>query len=227
MERSGHLEATIECTAHELVYGFDGKLHSGSTPGDLTPLELALPGKFILVRALAGRSADPASPALLEIAGAPSGDWESLPDLRPAGCADIAVAADWKLMVEQWLEALPRPQGIRRTFLAPNQLLEESATEALVLQVVPESPGRCRIRRLDYSAALAARKKLPPQRETNTSTAALTPTWLRQDIEVAESLQAGLAAGIDATENAGPVSTQLDEFRSSIAILLALAQGVK
>jgi len=179
------------------------------------------------VRALAGKNADPASPALLEIAGAPSGDWESLPDLKPAGTADIAVAADWKLMVEQWLEALPRPKGIRRTFLAPNQLLEESATEALVLQVVPESPGRCRIRRLDYSVAAAARKRLQPQRDTNTPAAARTPAWLQQDIEVAESMQAGLAAGIDATENAGPTSTQLDEFRSSIAILLPLARGAK
>ncbi|MEA3178173.1 MAG: TetR/AcrR family transcriptional regulator, transcriptional repressor of bet s [Gammaproteobacteria bacterium] len=227
MDRSGHLAGTIECPAHELVYGFDGKLRSGSTPGDLTPLELALPGKFILVRALAGKNADPASPALLEIAGAPSGDWESLPDLKPAGTADIAVAADWKLMVEQWLEALPRPKGIRRTFLAPNQLLEESATEALVLQVVPESPGRCRIRRLDYSVATAARKRLQQQRDTNTPAPARPPAWLQQDIEVAESMQAGLAAGIDATENAGPTSTQLDEFRSSIAILLPLARGVK
>jgi hypothetical protein len=129
--------------------------------------------------------------------------------------------------VEQWLEALPRPKGIRRTFLAPNQLLEESATEALVLQVVPESPGRCRIRRLDYSVAAAARKRLQPQRDTNTPAAARTPAWLQQDIEVAESMQAGLAAGIDATENAGPTSTQLDEFRSSIAILLPLARDVK
>jgi TetR/AcrR family transcriptional repressor of bet genes len=216
MERSGHLDSVIECAAHELVYGLDGKLRSGTTPGDLTALELALPGRFILVRALAGRSADPASPALLEIAGAPSGDWESLPDLRPAGAANIAVAADWKLMVEQWLEALPRPKGVRRTFLAPNQLLEASATQAVLLQVVPESPGRCRIRQLDYSIA-------PPPRRKQARVG--TPAWLQQDIEVAESMQAGLAAGIDASENPGPVSTQLEEFRASIAILLALAQG--
>ena len=199
MERSGHLTGTIECPAHELVYGLDGKLHSGATPGDLTPLELALPGKFILVRALAGRSVDPASSSLLEIAGAPSGDWESLPDLKPTGSGDIAVAADWKLMVEQWLEALPRPKGVRRSFLGPNQLLEVSAAEALVLQVVPESPGRCRIRRLDYSAAPAGRRAGQRSGEM--------PGWLEQDIEVAESMQAGLAAGMDAVaENAGPVS---------------------
>jgi nitrite reductase/ring-hydroxylating ferredoxin subunit len=219
MERSGHLTQTIECSAHELTYGLDGKLQSGSTPGDLTPLELALPGKFILVRALAGRVADPASAPLLEIAGAPTGDWESLPDLKPAGSGDLAVAADWKLMVEQWLEALPRPKGVRRSFLAPNQLLEVSTTEALVLQVVPESPGRCRIRRLDYSVGTGGRRKPQPN-------AGQVPAWLEQDIEVAESMQAGLTAGIDAgSEAAGPVSEQLEEFRAGIAVLLPLARG--
>jgi TetR/AcrR family transcriptional regulator, transcriptional repressor of bet genes len=218
MDRSGHVSGVIECTAHELVYGLDGKRQSGGTVGDLTSLELALPGEFILVRALAGRSVDPASSSLLEIAGAPSGDWESLPDLKPTGFGDIAVAADWKLMVEQWLEALPRPQAVRRSFLPPNQLLEVSAADALFLQVVPESPGRCRIRRLDYSATPAGRRKTQRTGEM--------PAWLAQDIEVAESMQAGLAAGIDAAaESAGPVSEQLEEFRAGIAILLPLAQG--
>ena len=122
-------------------------------------------------------------------------------------------------MVEQWLEALPRPKGVRRSFLAPNQLLEVSASEALVLQVVPESPGRCRIRRLDYSSAPAGRRKGQRSGEM--------PAWLEQDIEVAESMQAGLAAGMDsATENAGPVSEQLEEFRAGIVLLLPLAQGI-
>jgi hypothetical protein len=52
------------------------------------------------------------------------------------------------------------------------------------------------------------------------------PGWLEQDIEVAESMQAGLAAGMDAaTGNAGPVSHELEEFRAGIAILLPLAQA--
>jgi hypothetical protein len=93
-----------------------------------------------------------------------------------------------------------------------------SAAEAMVLQVVPESPGRCRIRRLDYSAAPAARRKA--QRTGG------MPGWLEQDIGVAESMQAGLAAGMDAAaESSGPVSQQLEQFRAGIAILLPLAQG--
>jgi AcrR family transcriptional regulator/nitrite reductase/ring-hydroxylating ferredoxin subunit len=217
-ERGGHLAATIKCDIHDLVYGVDGKFQSGSTPGDLTPLELSLPGRFMLVRALPARSANPDSD-LLKIAGAPSGDWESLPDLQPAGAAEIAVAADWKLVVEQWLDALPRPTGVRRTFLAPNQLLEVSSTEALILQVIPESPGRCRVRRLDYSLAKPSRGKAGAGKTKLTR--ALQPlAWLQQDIEVAESTQAGLAAGAAEADESAPVSPALAQFRHSVAILL-------
>src|SRR5262249_50050215 len=101
----GHLTSTLACDIHGLVYDLDGKLRSGDTPGHLMPLELARPGKFMLVRVSAARPVDPGSATLLEIAGAPSGDWEALPDLRPEGISDIAVEADWKLVVEQWLDA--------------------------------------------------------------------------------------------------------------------------
>jgi AcrR family transcriptional regulator len=224
-ERSGHLASTISCPVHSLQYSLDGELCSGDTPGDLTPLELALPGRFILVRAPAARTADPASSVLLEIAGAPSGDWQSLPDFQPAGFAEIVVAADWKLIVEQWLEALPRPRGVRREFLPPNQLLEVSAGAALVLQVIPEAPGRCRIRRLDYAAKVPGRKKAPPLPKRSQSDQ--QPVWLQQDIEVAESQQAGVAAGLETAEGTGPVSTQLAQFRSGISALLPLARAGK
>jgi len=224
--RRGHLSATIECGLHELVYGLDGKLRSGNTPGDLTPLELSAPGKFILVRALAAKSAASgagrAATSLLEIAGAPAGDWTSLPHLVPAGSTDIAVAADWKVVVEQWLEALPRPAGVRRTFVPPNQLLEVSSTDALVLQVIPESPGRCRIRRLDYAVRGRGARR---ERGAKVSAAPRNLAWLQQDIEVAESMQAGLAAGIDAADEVGPVSVELAQLRRSIMVLLPMARG--
>jgi TetR/AcrR family transcriptional regulator, transcriptional repressor of bet genes len=235
-ERCGHLSATIECAVHELEYGLDGKFRSGNLSADLTPLELSLPGRFILVRALAARNADPASTALLEIAGAPSGDWESLPELKPVAAGEIPVAADWKLMVEQWLDALPRPKGVQRTFLAPNQLLELSSTDALILQVIPESPGRSRIRRLDYSVlkpasakgsgARAVARKVGPGNAK--SAAALQPlAWLQQDIEVAESTQAGLAAGAGEADDAAPVSPQLAEFRHSVLTLMPGLEGAR
>jgi nitrite reductase/ring-hydroxylating ferredoxin subunit len=219
----GHFSSTIACNVHGLVYELDGRLRSGDTPGDLVALELALPGRFMLVRtAVAEPSAGAAASAgggavtsLLEIAGAPTGDWESLPDLRPAGLAEIAVAADWKLVVEQWLDAPARPSGTERTFLPPNQILERSANGALLLQVIPQSPGRCVIRRLDYSVARkagAARKR------------GSTLGWLQQDIEVAESTQAALAAGIEEADGAAPVSGRLAQFRRDISVLLRLVR---
>jgi AcrR family transcriptional regulator len=212
--RRGHLSTAIECGIHGLVYGLDGRLRTGDTPGDLTPLELALPGKFILVRALANPGATPnGSAELLAIAGAPSGDWEALPDLHPTGAGEIEVAANWKLMVEQWLEALPRPKGVRRTFLPPNQLLEESSTDAVILQVIPQSPAQSRIRRLDYSVGKGSRRKAQQQAPRPLS-------WLRQDIEVAESTQTGLTSGAAEAQEASPVSPQLAEFRRSVAALL-------
>jgi phenylpropionate dioxygenase-like ring-hydroxylating dioxygenase large terminal subunit/AcrR family transcriptional regulator len=235
--RHGHLSSTIECDLHELVYGLDGKFRSGSTPGDLTPLELSVPGKFILVRALAAKNADRGggqpstsllATSLMEIAGSPAGDWASLPELAPAGSADIAVAADWKLVVEQWLEALPRPTGVRRTFLPPNQLLEVSSRDALVLQVIPESPGHCRIRCLTYAVAADRGRQTRGalrKRGAKTPAAIANPAWLQQDIEVAESTQAGLAAGIDAADDVGPVSMELAEFRRTITVLLPMARG--
>jgi AcrR family transcriptional regulator len=211
----GHLTG-IACEVHGLVYELDGRFRSGDTPGDLSVLELALPGRFILVRAAAPAGTGGAeSASLLEIAGAPAGEWELLPDLRPDGICDIAVAADWKLIVEQWLEAPPRPAGTERSFLPPNQILERSAGGALLLQVIPQSPGRCVIRRLDYSVAGKARKPAKPTR---------SPAWLQQDIEVAESTQAGVAAGIDTADSAAPVPKQLVEFRRRIAALLPLAR---
>jgi hypothetical protein len=134
---------------------------------------------------------------------------------------DIAVAADWKLVVEQWLEALPRPAGTRRSFLQPNQLLEVSADGALLLQVIPQSPGRCLIRRLDYSVTGRAHRSSSRPRGTQPQ----SPAWLQQDIEVAESTQAALAAGIDEADTTGPWPPELIEFRRAITALLPFARS--
>jgi AcrR family transcriptional regulator len=221
----GKLSSAIVCDIHGLVYELDGKLRSGDTAGDLTPLELALPGRFMLVRAQAAKTADPASAALLEIAGAPSGDWESLPDLQPDGISQLPVAADWKLIVEQWLEALPRPQGARRSFLPPNQLLEVSSTSALLLQVIPQSPGHSLIRRLDYTVGGETRGKSSKASGSRARPAKQALAWLQQDIEVAQSTQSGLAAGIDDADATGPLSPQLAEFRRSITAILPFVRS--
>src|SRR5262249_50877071 len=112
-------------------------------------------------------------------------------------------------------DAPPSAEGTRRTFLPPNQLLEVSADRAVLLQVIPQSAGRCLIRHLDYSVAGKGRKSRQPVQ---------APAWLRQDIEVAGSTQSGLAAGIDAAGASAPVPVELVEFRRSIRLLLPLAR---
>jgi TetR/AcrR family transcriptional regulator, transcriptional repressor of bet genes len=197
--RTGHFSGVISCVPHGLEYGFDGELLDAGTDGDLTPLEIKQKSGLILVRA-AGASRE-GGPALT--------GWDAFAALAPLGVQELDVTADWKLIVEQWLEGSPA----RGRFLSPNQLVEVWSGGAVVLRVLPVAPGRSRLQRLDYGARAAkARKGGDPR--------ALLDTWVAQQIELAESTQTGLAAaGEDMVEN-GPVSAALAEFRGSIAVLL-------
>ena len=141
--RKGHLRSAIHCASHSLTYGFDGRLVAGATPGDLVPLEMLRLGPLIFARA--GAHAD---------AGAPRAPWEAFAKLAPRSVADLDVAADWKIVVEQWLES-PQPQ---QHFVAPNLLLELRPEGALMLQVTPLGPGRSRIRRFDFAARQTGRE---------------------------------------------------------------------
>jgi len=210
--RQGHLAQSIECEAHGLSYGFDGHQRSGDTPGDLFPLQTALIGGFVLVNTSSAGKAPPA-PA----------EWGSLPALRAVGIDELPVAADWKLMVEQWLDALPRPRGVRRSFLPPNQLLESGPAGALVLQVIPEAAGKCRIRHLEYALASGGKAS----RGARASQTRLPPAWVQQDIEVAESTQSGLEAGAGESDEAGPVSPALAQFRRTVAGLLIALEATR
>jgi hypothetical protein len=202
--RKGHLRSAIHCAAHSLTYGFDGRQVAGATPGDLTPLELERVGPLILARAAAA----PGTPR------PPRGPWDAFATLAPRGVADLDVSADWKLIVEQWLES-PQPQQL---FVAPNLLLNVRAEGAVVLQVTPLAPGRSRIRRFDFAARAAkgkgaghARRGAWPRRVGN---------WLKAQIELAESTQAGLAAATDEPADHGPLAPALAQFRESIGALL-------
>ena len=184
--RTGHFSGSIPCVPHGLRYSFDG---------DLIPLELKQKSGLILVRA-AGAPRE-GGPALT--------GWEGFAGLVPSGVQEIDIAADWKLIVEQWLEGSSTPGR----FLAPNQLVETHPGGAVVLRVVPVAPGRSRLQRLDHAGA--GKKKAASR---------LMDTWVAQQIELAESTQTGLAAaGDDFVEN-GPVGAALAEFRGSIAVLL-------
>jgi TetR/AcrR family transcriptional regulator, transcriptional repressor of bet genes len=200
--RKGHLRSAIHCASHSLTYSFDGRLVAGATPGDLTPLEMMRAGALIFARVPGAAGAPAQAP------------WEELGSLLPRSVAELDVDADWKLLIEQWLES-PQPQ---QQFVAPNLLLDIRPEGALILQVSPLTPGRSHIRRFDFVArdvvpGGSARRRRDAWQRRNT-------LWLRQQIELAESTQAGLASGADESAESGPIAPALAQFRESIAALL-------
>jgi nitrite reductase/ring-hydroxylating ferredoxin subunit len=208
--RRGHLKSAIHCAAHALTYTFDGRLVAGTTPGDLVPLELRRAGRLLLVRA-AGAAHGAAAVSSEDSA------WDAFAALVPRAVAEQEVAADWKLLVEQWLEA-PLP---RQRYIAPNQLVELYDEGGCILQVTPIAPGRSRLRRFEFSAAAAA-----AGRAGRGSGARRPAAWLKGQIALAESTQAGLQVATDAVVEAGPVTAALAQFRAQIAgVLRALPQG--
>ena len=199
--------SAIHCAAHALTYTFDGRLVAGSTPGDLTPLELRQAGRLLLVRA-AGTA-----PAPMDT---DETSWAPFAGLTPLGVTEREVAADWKLLVEQWLET-PLPQ---QKFVAPNQLLEVRTDGAAILQVLPTVAGRSRRRRFEFSRGRAAASRARVARVQRRAAA-----WLREQIALAESTQAGLEGAPDAVAESGPVAPALAQFRAQVgALLQALPQ---
>jgi TetR/AcrR family transcriptional regulator, transcriptional repressor of bet genes len=207
--RAGHVDGVIRCAIHGLEYGLDGRLIAGSTPGDLQHFEVARPGGLILVRAAAGPAAE-------------ESEWRALARLTPGAVSDVDVRADWKVVVEQWLESLKPTQH----FLAPNRLLETGERGALILQVSPVAPGHCRIRRFDFHGGKARRagrggKAGRAQRAVRPDAwQRANSAWLKEQVELAESTQAGLASGAEDTSSDGPVPAAIVQFRATILALL-------
>jgi len=207
--RQGHLKSAIRCAAHSLTYTFDGHRVAGATPGDLSPLEMRRAGRLIQVRAH-GTQGEPG-------ARADGGVWQAFAALIPHSVTDVEAAADWKLIVEQWLE---NPEEHQR-FVAPNQLLEVRGGGAWILQVMPTAPGRSRIRRFDFAAPAApAARGRRPRRAARDPGRRQTGVWLNEQIALAESTQAGLADAADEPAESGPVAPALARFRAVIAALL-------
>ncbi|HEY6517027.1 MAG TPA: TetR/AcrR family transcriptional regulator [Steroidobacteraceae bacterium] len=176
-----------------------GQTLEGTAPGNLTSLEIERTGPVLLARprqsAGEGRSA--------AAAGWPT-EW---PDVRPGRVAELSVAANWKVVVEQWL-ASDAPQ---RHFLAPNQLLDLTAGSAQILQVVPEAPDRCRVLCFELR---------PARRPGAARRGASLP--LSRQIALAESTQRELEAVPSRVEGGAAVTGALADFRRSVAILLPL-----
>jgi TetR/AcrR family transcriptional repressor of bet genes len=205
--RLGHLKSAIHCAAHALTYAFDGHLVAGETPGDLTPLEMRRRGHLIQVRAAGAPEAVPA-------AGAAEDVWEQFAALAPRAVTDVEVAADWKVIVEQWLESPPAQQH----FVAPNQLIVIRPGAALILQVTPTAPGRSRVRRFDFITARAARGAA--RRAPRDGWQRQADTWLAEQISRAESTQAALVGAPEEAAETGPLPPALAQFRARIGALL-------
>ncbi len=170
----------------------------------VTLLEMTRAGPLLLAR-LPQAGGGGHSP---EAAGWPA-EW---PDLRPGQVEEFAVAANWKIVVEQWLET-DSPQ---RHFLAPNQLLDLTAGSARLLQVVPEAPDRSRLVCFELQAGRGGSRRARSGRR------GAGQQSLERQVALAESTQKGLEASLPQVERSAAVPAALAEFRRSIATLLPL-----
>jgi phenylpropionate dioxygenase-like ring-hydroxylating dioxygenase large terminal subunit len=256
--RSGRFDAEIECKVHGLAFSLDGRCRSGARRAGLGALELSSVGGLMFARSKGGkgsadalRSLDAArSPRIWLDEDPPS----ALMSLSPP--AEFSIAADWKVVVEQWLESSQdltsssaedslvwrtaalndstwsgrlyrrivecvAPLAWRRQFIAPNQLLETRPDGLSVVQALPASPGRCLVRRLDYTVLApeeSARAALYLARR-------LGPYTRRSMLDVAESIQEGIVDfGYDMASG-GVGSPAVAWFRQRLAALVpALAR---
>lgn len=134
-----------------------------------------------------------------QVVGHPTGQMQEFP-----------VAANWKVLVEQWLES----ESPQRYFLSPNQLLDLTAGRGQLLQVVPEGPNRSRLVRFELRSGSGRARKAASARR------GASPPLQRQ-IALAESAQLGLEASRPQPEGSA-VPAALAEFRRSVAKLLPL-----
>ncbi|HEX5207820.1 MAG TPA: TetR/AcrR family transcriptional regulator [Steroidobacteraceae bacterium] len=177
---------------HDLTHVLEG-----AAPGDLTSLEMTQEGPFVLARARRPGGEAPA--------GWPT-EW---PELQPGRVEEVTVAANWKVVVEQWLES----DSPRRYFLTPNQLLDLGAGGAQILRVVPEAPDRSRLIRFELRPARGAGRQGASGRR------GASPPLSRQ-IALAETSPKALEASSSQAD--GPIPAALAEFRRAIAKLLPL-----
>ena len=197
-ERKGRVAGKVRYLVHDLTHALEG-----ATAGDLTSLELRQTGPLLLARSPQSGGGARA----LDVPGWPA-EW---PDLRPGRVEEFAVAANWKVLVEQWLES----DSPRRQFLPPNQLLDLTAGGAQILQVVPEGPQRSRLLRFELRAGRGGARRAASARR------GASPPLERQ-IALAESTQQGLGAALVQHAGGATIPAALAEFRRSIATLLPL-----
>lgn len=244
VNRHGRVDVVIECKLHGLKFSLDGR-RAGRGRADLGTLDFQSVGGLMFVRS--------PKPGRTPEAPSPSGSWfDAAPPqgLMMLGAPEeTPVAADWKVVVEQWLASssaalargaasdslvwnesiLSHPgwssghygrlveclsdRAWRRQFIAPNQLLESRPDGLSVLQAWPIAPGRCVLRRLDYTV-------LPPDdsaRAAQYLARRLSPYSRRTTRDMAESIQRGMIEFGYEVAAGGPIPPGVAWFRGFLA----------
>ena len=254
--RRGRFDMGIECKLHGLKFSLEGRARPGAGYADLTALDVASVSGLICVRS---PGKHPGGESSADGARYPRLWFDTQPALGLTGLGppvEIPVAADWKAVVEQWLEPPAQlapspaedcivwhapalndtawsgrhylrltgcvaPVAWRRQFMAPNQLLELRPDGLSVMQAIPAAPGRCLVRRLDYTV-------LPPEQGARAVlylVRRLAPYTRRTTLEVAESVQRGMIDFGYETAGGRDGSPAVDWFRRRLAARLpALAR---
>ena len=232
--RTGRVN-TIRCAVHGLQFELDGRRRGARGAADLTALDLRLIGDLILVRSAERRRPDrPVTDAWAEFSPPPGS--------RPLGWpVERAIAADWKLVIEQWLELTSggsreadahgwsarsyerllgssANSGWQQRFLAPNHRIELRPDGFSLLQVLPGGPGRCLLRRHEHTVCDADRSA----RAAEYLASRLSPYARRSAIAVAESTQRGIVMfGHEAADGAQTVPA-VAAFRRQLAALMPM-----
>jgi TetR/AcrR family transcriptional repressor of bet genes len=235
--RTGHVDF-IQCAVHGLQFELDGGRRGSRGAADLRGLDLRMVGDLILVRSAARRPADANS-------AAPWSDLLPPPRSRPLGPpAETMIAADWKLVIEQWLDMTVGGEsrgaaehgwsarlyehllgsaanaGWQRRFLAPNHRIELRRDGFTVLQLLPSGPGRSLLRQHDYTLCAADR----PARAAQYLASRLNPYTRRAAIAVAESTQKGIVIfGHEAADGAQPAPAAAEFRRQLVALIPMMA----
>lgn len=233
--RDGRLDV-IQCAVHGLGFDLQGRRLSARGGADLIPLDVRTVGDLILVRS-AQRSRSRAD------AEDPWSDFAPPRRSRPlGGPTDTAVAADWKLLIEQWLESAaslqsneavaPRwaAQSYRNLlgaaaaterqwrFFAPNHLIELRGDGFTIRQVLPLGPGRSLVRQHDFTLCETERGA----RAAAYLATRLAPYTRRSAIAIAESTQKGIVAfGHAASDEAQPAPA-VAAFRRRLVALVPM-----
>jgi TetR/AcrR family transcriptional repressor of bet genes len=231
--RDGHIDM-IQCTIHGLQYELDGRRRGARGAADLSALDLRMVGDLILARSAQRRRPEPnATDAWAEFPPPPGS--------RPLALAtETNIAADWKLVIEQWLESAALGEsrdadgwssrsyrrhlgsvadfGWQRIFLAPNHVIELRPDGFTILQVLPIGPGRSLLRQHDYTLCEVDR----PARALRYLASRLSPYTRRSAIAVAESTQRGMVTFGHAAADGAQAAPAVAAFRRLLVKLLPM-----